>query len=398
MSEKIDIAVIGASPAGLMAARYAAMGGANVKLFERKERIGDDPHPANSFFKGMLSYTGEKVDSSYVVHEIDGMKLVSPGGHTITVETPGYAIDKTIFDRFYEQKTIKAGVDIQTGTEVLDVKRKEDGVTLKIKPVDRDEKEKIKVKLVIIADGILSKNAKAAGLNTMKHPEDIAWGTELEIHAPGSGIGDAKFAEYYVGSLAPGWKTSYLPRGGDNAAIGAYVRYFGKDVSQFLNPWVEKFKELKGLSDDQFEIVTSKSAGDPIVTIPDKIYGANVMVVGGAAGQSGIGYAMRAGQIAGDVGAKAVAKDDFSEKTLSGYHSQWKKDLSVEHTFGRVGLETLRKMDDTEIDELFEVFENEDISSMIKGSAMDQGLSVLELMLKKKPSAILKAGAYFRNR
>ncbi|WNY26508.1 NAD(P)/FAD-dependent oxidoreductase [Methanolapillus ohkumae] len=399
MSEQIDIAVIGASPAGLMAARYAAMGGARVTLFEKKDRIGNDPHPANSFFKGMMNYTGEKVDSSYVVHEIDGMKLISPGGRTVTVKTPGYAINKSVFDRFYEQKAIAAGVNIVTGTAVTDVKRKENGIVLKTMPsgcLDPEKKEKVKAKIVIIADGILSKNAKAAGLSTMKHPEDIAWGTELEIKAPG--IGKSDFAEYYVGSHAPGWKSSYLPRGGDNAAIGVYVRYFGKDVSQFLNPWVEKFKELKGISDDEFSIVESKSAGDPIITIPDRIYAPNIMVAGGAAGQSGIGYAMRAGQLAGTVGAKAIAKDDYSEKTLSAYYSQWKKDLYIEHTFGRIGLETLRKMDDTEIDELFDVFEGEDVSSLIQGSAMDQGLSVLSLMLKKKPSAILKAGAYFRNR
>ena len=40
MVMKTDIAVIGASPAGLMAARYAALGGAKVTLFEKKETIG----------------------------------------------------------------------------------------------------------------------------------------------------------------------------------------------------------------------------------------------------------------------------------------------------------------------------------------------------------------------
>lgn len=396
MAMKTDIAVIGASPAGLMAARYAALGGAQVMLLEKKDEIGTDVHPANSFFKGMMDITGEKVDRSYVVHDIKGMKLISPGGHKIKVKTPGYAIDKAAFDQFYEKKALSAGVEIRTGTEVTQLRRKESGVLLKTATDGVEQSERIKAKIVIIADGILSKNARDAGLHTMKHPEDIAWGTELTIRAPG--IGEPEFAEYFVGSHAPGWKSSYLPRGGDEAAIGVYVRQYGRDVSGFLDSWVERFKDLKNISDDEFEIVERKSAGDPIVTIPDKTYTDNIMVAGGAAGQSGIGYAMHAGRIAGEVGAMAVAKGDYSERMLSKYRSNWRSSLYAEHVFGRFGLETLRKMEDDEIDELFEVFEDEDISSLIKGSTVNQGLSVLSLMVQKKPSSLLKAGAFFRNK
>lgn len=397
MAIKTDIAVIGASPAGLMAARYAAQGGAKVTLFEKKEAIGENPHPANSFYKGMMDITGEKADPSYIVHEIRGMKLISPAGRKIKVKTPGYAIDKSKFDRFYEKKALSEGVSIKTGTEVLSLRRKDSGVLLKTSSGDPNkEAERIKAKIVIIADGVRSKNAGMLGLNTMKHPEDIAWGTELTIKAPG--IGKPGFAEYFVGSHAPGWKSSYLPRGGDTASIGVYVRHYGQDVSSFLDSWITRFKELKNIADDEFEILESKSAGDPIVTIPNQTYTDNVMVVGGAAGQSGIGYAMHAGQIAGKVGATAIAKCDYSERALSQYRSNWRSSLYTEHVFGRLGLEAIRKMDDEEIDELFEIFEGEDVSSLVKGSAVNQGLSVLSLLIQKKPSSILKAGALFRNR
>ncbi|WNY23609.1 hypothetical protein MmiHf6_09180 [Methanimicrococcus hongohii] len=404
MAIKTDIAVIGASPAGLMAARHAALGGAKVMLFEKKEEIGKDPHPANSVFKGMMNITGEKVDPSYVVHDIKGMKIVSPGGHKIKVKTQGYALDKGAFDRFYEKKALAEGVEIKTGTEVVGLNRKDSGVVLKTAASgagsgsgsDSEIPERVKAKVVIIADGILSKNAQMAGLHTMKHPDDIAWGTELTIRAPG--IGEPDFAEYFVGSHAPGWKSTYLPRGGDEAAIGVYVRHYGRDVAPFLDSWIARFKDLKNISDDEFEIVERKSAGDPIVAIPDQTYTDNIMVAGGAAGQSGIGYAMHAGQIAGQVGAMAIAKGDYSARTLSKYRSDWRSSLYTEHAFGRIGLETLRKMEDAEIDELFEVFEDEDVSSLIKGNTVNQGLSVISLMLQKKPSSILKASAFFRNK
>ncbi|MFA7037387.1 MAG: NAD(P)/FAD-dependent oxidoreductase, partial [Methanosarcina sp.] len=173
-----DIIVIGASPAGLMAARNACEKGADVLLLERKKEIGNPPHPANSFFKGMLDRCGEKADASYVVHHLKGMKIISPEGHEVIVETPGYSIDKTKFDRFYAEKAAKIGVDIRTGIEAKDIWRegKEFAVSTSA--------GRFRSKLVIISDGINSKMASLLGLKTMKYPEDIAWGTELDIRAP----------------------------------------------------------------------------------------------------------------------------------------------------------------------------------------------------------------------
>jgi len=382
-----DIIVIGASPAGLMAARNACEKGSSVLLLEKKEEIGNPPHPANSFFKGMLDKCGEVADPSYVVHYLKGMQIISPSGRIVEVVTPGYAIDKTKFDRFYAEKIMKTGVDLRKGIEVHDIIRDREKFSV------NTSAGVFRSKLVIISDGINSKMASILGLNTMKHPEDIAWGIELEVRAPD--LGKPKMFEYYIGNHAPGWKTTYSPRGGDNAAIGAYVRRCGKDATPYLNAWVEKFKKLKGL--EKLEIVKKLSGGDPIVTLPNQYVTDGIMVVGGAAGQSGIGYAMRAGQICGDVAADAIGKGDVSKNALSEYRKIWEKEFRAEHYMGRIGLETLRKMTDREIDEMVAVFEKEDLS-FIHGSSVEQAMQVFEFMLKKKPSAIWKYRALLRNK
>ena len=382
-----DIIVIGASPAGLMAARNACEKGSSVLLLEKKEEIGNPPHPANSFFKGMLDKCGEVADPSYVVHYLKGMQIISPSGRIVEVETPGYAIDKTKFDRFYAEKIMKTGVDLRKGIEVHDIIRDREKFSV------NTSAGVFRSKLVIISDGINSKMASIFGLNTMKHPEDIAWGIELEVRAPD--LGKPKMFEYYIGNHAPGWKTTYSPRGGDNAAIGAYVRRCGKDATPYLNAWVEKFKKLKGL--EKLEIVKKLSGGDPIVTLPNQYVTDGIMVVGGAAGQSGIGYAMRAGQICGDIAADAIEKGDVSKNALSEYRKIWEKEFRAEHYMGRIGLETLRKMTDREIDEIVAVFEKEDLS-FIHGSSVEQAMQVFEFMLKKKPSAIWKYRALLRNK
>ena len=382
-----DIIVIGASPAGLMAARNACEKGSSVLLLEKKEEIGSPPHPANSFFKGMLDKCGEAADPSYVVHYLKGMQIISPSGRIVEVETPGYAIDKSRFDRFYAEKVMKTGVDIRNGIEARNIHREGEKFSVSTSA------GVFKSKLVIISDGINSKMASLLGLKTMKHPEDIAWGMELEVRAPA--LGKPKMFEYYIGNHAPGWKTTYSPRGGDNAAIGVYVRRCGRDATPYLNAWVEMFKKLKGLK--EFEVVKRLSGGDPIVTLPNEYITDGIMVVGGAAGQSGIGYAMRAGQICGDVAANGIRKGDVSKNVLSEYRKTWEKEFKAEHYLGRIGLETLRKMTDREIDEMAAVFEREDLS-FVHGSSIEQAMQVFAFILKKKPSAILKYRALLRNK
>ncbi|MCO5383091.1 MAG: NAD(P)/FAD-dependent oxidoreductase [Methanosarcina barkeri] len=335
----------------------------------------------------MLDKCGEKADPSYVVHYLKGMQIISPSGRTVEVETPGYAIDKTEFDRFYAKKIMKIGVDLRKGVEVNNILRDGEKFTVSTSAGIFTSR------LVVISDGINSKIASLLGLKTMKHPEDIAWGIELDVRAPD--LGKPKMFEYYVGNHAPGWKTTYAPRGGDNAAIGAYVRRCGKDATPYLNAWVENFKRLKGLK--ELEVVRKLSGGDPIVTLPNEYITDGIMVAGGAAGQSGIGYAMRAGQICGDVAADAIRKGDVSKSALSEYRKTWEKEFKVEHYLGRIGLETLRKMTDREIDEMVKVFEKEDLS-FIHGSSVEQLMQVFAFTLKKKPSAVLKYRALFRNR
>jgi flavin-dependent dehydrogenase len=335
----------------------------------------------------MLDKCGEVADPSYVLHYLKGMQIVSPSGRIAEIKTPGYAIEKTKFDRFYAEKVMKAGVDLRKGIEAHNILRDGDKFSV------NTSAGVFRSKLVIISDGINSKMASLLGLKTMKHPEDIAWGIELEIRAPA--LGKPKMFEYYIGNHAPGWKTTYAPRGGNNAAIGAYVRRCGRDATPYLNAWVEKFKKLKGL--EELEIVRKLSGGDPIVTLPNEYITDGIMVVGGAAGQSGIGYAMRAGQICGDVAADAIRKGDVSKNVLAEYRRVWEKEFKAEHYLGRIGLETVRKMTDREIDEMVAVFEKEDLS-FIHGSPVEQAIQVFAFILKKKPSAILKYRALLRNK
>ena len=382
-----DIIVIGASPAGMMAARNAFLKGANVILIDKKERLGHPPHPANTFFKGMFDKTGEKVSKEYVIKELKGAHIVAPSGEEVIIKTPGYILNRTKFDEYYEKKLKKTGLNLLMGIEVYNVLKTDNIFSVST------SSGVLHSKIVIVSDGINSKIAGLLGLKTMKYPKDIGWAMEADVEA--NGIGEPDMFEYYVGSVAPGWKSTYSPRGGDSATLGVYVRRHGTDVSNFFDAWVEKFKRIKGL--DEIKIVQRYVGGDPIVTIPNQIVADGIMITGGAAGHSGIGYSMRAGQICGDVAAEAVEKGDVSAKTLSEYKKQWNREFRTEYYLGRIALETLRKMTDPEINKLMETFKTQDLS-FLHGSSFDQAMQVCLFMLKKNPTSLLSYRALLRNK
>ena len=390
MKNDADVLVIGASPAGISAALAASAQDIDVILIERKSGIGDPPHPANTFFQGMFDKTSEIVHSEYVTREMAGAEIVSPSGSRIVVDAPGYIIDRRKFDEYHVRELIERNVDIHTGVTAHNIIKKDKKIQTSTS--DRTFTSDI----VIIADGISSQLSALAGLHPTKYPHDIAWAVEAEVEA--DGIGEPDFFEYHVGSIAPGWKATYSPGGGDRANLGVFVRRHGQDVSRFFDLWLERFKKQKNISD--LRIIKKHAGGDPIATIPAKIVSAGIMVTGGAAGQSGIAYGMRAGEICGSVAANAIAASKTSAKVLSEYPRLWGKEFGSEYRLGRSALEALRKMDDKEIDRLVGLFAGEDVGQIVgTGSPTSKAFRVMRFMLRRKPvsalsclPAIIRAG------
>lgn len=369
-----DILVIGASPAGIAAAEKAAEAGAKIILVDRKEDVSQ-AHPANTFFKFMMDRAGEKIEKDYVLHELAGMKIISPGGRCVEIQTPGYFIDRPAFDVYHLSRLAVLGGEVLLGTEATGIKR--DGNRM----LTQTSGGVIRSKVVIAADGIESAMAAKMGLAGMRYPQDIAWAVEADVEAPG--IGDASMFEYYVGKHSPGWKSTYSPRGGDYASLGVYARRHGRDVGVFFDRWVSRFEQIKGI---RLKILRKHVCGDPIATIPDQMIADGFMVTGGAAGQSGIAYGMLAGKLCGEVAARAALGGDTSYRALSGYPKRWQAELGQEYRMGRLSLELLRKMSDPEIDTMAGMFEGEDLS-FIRGGPLERMLRTSLFMMKKKPSS-----------
>ena len=341
---KCDVLVVGASPAGLMAAISAAKGGAGVILLDR-DLAGLD-HTANTLFEGMAAASAVKVEDCYLMKELEGMRILSPSGHGATIPAKGYFIDRKKFDEHYLRLAQSCGVTMLAATA------KKSRLEGSHRTVSLNEDE-IEARVVVDASGVSSGLARQAGLKAMRHPEDIAWAMEADIEHPG--LGEEMFFQYWIGSMAPGWKATFSPAGGDRATLGVFVRGHGQNVQPFFRDFLRRFKAYKASQYrdiEEMKILSVRRGGDPICALPGEITANSLMVTGGAAGQSGLAYSMRAGAICGSTAAEAIASGDVSRQGLSRYENLWKREFYWQYRMGRASLQTLSMMKDVEIDRL----------------------------------------------
>src|SRR5271157_3599863 len=298
MPMKCDVLVVGASAAGMMAAISAARCGSDVILLDRNPWGVD--HSANTFFNGMASQTGFQVDDCYIKRSLRGMRIISPSGYCATIPAEGYFIDRRRFDDHYLNIAEKEGVMLLEGQATGILIRSGNS---RISTQQGD----IQAKVTIDASGVQPFLARQAGISPIRHPLDIAWAVEATVQHPG--LGEEDFFEYWIGSMAPGWKATFSPAGEDLATLGVFVRGHGMDVNPFLQSFLGRFKTYKAgvyRKIEQMKVLSIKQGGDPIAVLPGDTVSDGFMVTGGAAGQSGLIYGMRAGSICGTVAGESV--------------------------------------------------------------------------------------------
>ncbi|MGB3944155.1 MAG: NAD(P)/FAD-dependent oxidoreductase, partial [Methanothrix sp.] len=310
-----------------------------------KDMGGKFDHPANTFFDGMFSRAGLEVEEEYILHDLLGMRIISPGGCAVEIPAAGRFIDRGKFDALYLERAERAGAELMRG-EAKSASQAGAG-----RRVETDSGD-IGARVVIDASGVDGAIARREGLSPLRHPEDVAWAAEAVVEL--AGLGEERRFEYFLGSVSPGWKATFSPGGGDLATLGVFVRGHGRDVRPFLDRFIETFKKYKSAEYDvsEMKIVSINRGGDAIAALPGEIVADSLMATGAAAGMSGIAYAIRAGAVAGEVAAGAVATGDVSIRGLSPYGRRWRREFGLEYRIGRASLLTLGEMGDGEIDRL----------------------------------------------
>ncbi len=327
-----DVVVVGAGPAGSMTAKWAALGGADVVMIEKRPEIGSPIRCGEGISRSWLDRVGVKVDPKWVARTVKGAKIVSPSGkHMVMLDESragnevGFVVDRVFFDKALARDAAEAGAKIMLKTAATSLIY-EDGKIAGVRAVSHGEPVEIRANCVVGADGFESQVGRWAGIDTSLKATDIITCYQYRL----TNIDyDPDFTEFLLGSVAPGGYAWIFPKDDNTANIGLGVLLTKikkpGEVKECLDRWIARDPRLK--NGQPLEAVS----GAVSVCAPlDSVAIDNLLLVGDAARMinpitgGGIANSCYAGMFAGKVLAKAVKANDYSMKVLQEYEDDWR--------------------------------------------------------------------------
>jgi digeranylgeranylglycerophospholipid reductase len=329
MNNEYDIIVVGAGPAGSIAARSAAEQGVSVLMLEKDRDVGYPVRCGEAVSrKGLVEFI--EPDERWITAHINKFSFNSPEGTEVVIEfdDTGYILERRIFDYELAKSASNAGAEVLTRAYVNGLIIDNDKVC-GVKFEHRGQQKEIKGKVVIGADGVESRVGRWAGLKTHIDFRDMESCAQITV----SNISvDPDMLYFYFGSCyAPGGYFWVFPKGRDIANIGLGINGLeGKKKSalSFLNDFMER-------NYPKAPVLTSIAGGVPCSITLEKISAPGIMLVGDAARQvnplsgGGIASGMIGGSIAGKIAADSV-KMNKPDHILT-YDKEWHERAGKKH-------------------------------------------------------------------
>ena len=122
MKSEYDVIIVGAGPAGSLAARTAAENGLEALLIEKRQEIGDPVRCAEGIGKAELKKFVQP-DPKWISADLKMSRIFSPDGTMIELSEKmsgnevGYVLERKIFDRELAKLAAKAGAEVQVKTQ-----------------------------------------------------------------------------------------------------------------------------------------------------------------------------------------------------------------------------------------------------------------------------------------
>jgi Dehydrogenases (flavoproteins) len=348
-SDRFDVVVVGAGPAGSAAALTMARQGVDVCVIER----GEYPGAKNVFGGVVYKWPLEKLvpkfwESAPLERRMIDHRLVildKEAGFTVSFRDDhlgeeargGFTALRSKFDPWFAQKAEEAGAILITGMPVSDVIL-QDGRVVGVRTGEGKENE-VYAKAVVAADGVMSTVLQKAGIRGPPNPDEVAIGVKEIVELPPETIESRFNAKKGCGARLEffGAVTKGKAGGGfvytntNTLSVGVAI-LLSHLMELKLKPYelLDEFKShpyvaplLEGGKVKEYQAHLIPEGG--YTSIPPLV-SKGVLAVGDAAMlclyPEGTNMAMASGMIAGEVLARAKKNDDFSDNRLSEYRKQ----------------------------------------------------------------------------
>jgi len=390
INQRYDIIVVGAGPAGTMAAHAAAQSGASVLLMEKDRETGSPVRCAEAIGEDVArEFFADNFDQRWISATINKFKFVSPDGTEIypQVKIKGFVLNRKIFDADLAARAAAAGSDVVTRANVTGLLLKGKQISGVRALIDGRETE-IEAKLVIGADGVESRIGRWAGISSAVTMRDME--TCYQVTLGNMNVDQNTCVFYFSQADFPGGYAWVFPKGEQRAHIGLGIagnQVHGISAEERLGQFLERSFPGK-------PILAESMGGVPCANRPAKISGHGLLLAGDAACQTnpisggGIAGAMVGGRMAGLVAAESVKKGDPSQDFLSRYEKLWDNRVGRnQRLYYKIKL-AIQKLSDQDL--------NETARNLQVLPRQQQTLSkIFQTALRKRPSLMLEVAKLF---
>jgi geranylgeranyl reductase family protein len=329
-----DIVVVGAGPAGSIAAFEGAKRGFSTLLLEKSALPREKPCGGAVMYRGVRLVQGH-IPRRLVEQKIHGLRFDLPNGarsEFISEKMIGITVFRDRFDEYLARRAERAGATVMENSPVVHASISDDSALVQL-----SNGQEIRSEFLIGADGVNSVVSRSLGLRPQrKDLTKVGLGMETDFFVGEEGVNKAMNGDSSVLEIVPaenkisyGWvfpKREHLAIG--VAGSGVHMRALRPTFDRFCRNMEKKLGVPLHLEKRR----TSFLGGDGLANqnVVDR-----AILVGDAAGfvdpmmGEGIAYAMHSGIFAVSVieGAMEEGKHDCAR--LSEYHNLCKKEFSA---------------------------------------------------------------------
>jgi len=211
---KTEAAIIGAGPAGLIAAEVISSNGYNTTVFEEHRQVGAPDHCAGIISVEGFDRLGIPLDDRFCMNTILGGRLYSADGTCLEIrdrKPRAHIIDRGGFDGYLADVAVDSGVDLRTSTRVKDIvfsKKRAVGV--------KTRDYAVRSETLINAEGPGGRLMARAGFITGQ--EGIMNGFNVDL--AGVDVEPDMVEVWFNAEASKGFFTWVAPLGGDRARVG----------------------------------------------------------------------------------------------------------------------------------------------------------------------------------
>jgi digeranylgeranylglycerophospholipid reductase len=327
--DQYDVVVVGAGPAGSLAARFAAEGGARTLLVDQREEIGVPVQcgefvPTPEELKDLLP-CADIIDEAFqvpadtVLRATETMACIAPSGRQYRFPLHGFSVSRRGFDQSLARRAVRAGAEL----------RHPAGVTLvRDDLVEFARGAPVRAKVIIGADGPLSTVGRSVGFQVPRSLFKMITATAKGDFPPE--------IDLFFGRVAPGGYAWMIPKDGEaNVGLGVTHLPHGVSLSKLLDRFLTRERYGDAVDRTRWWV--------PVGPPPDSAVHGRALFAGDAANLvmatngGGIPTAMISGRDAGVVAAGHVRNG----RPLVDYdrllHEQMVGPLARAHAVKRLG-------------------------------------------------------------